>query len=241
MKKTIVFDFDGVIHSYKSGWKGICIIPDEPVPGIAEVIRQLREDDYKVVVVSTRCKHWEGQLAIVKYLERHDIEVDDVCMEKPPAIVYIDDRAICFDGNVTGLIDKIKNFEPWTTKAKVEQVNHPIHYNAPGRKECIEEMVDEWGEQMTAVWCEMTAYKYTYRAGTKDDNPEEQDLAKRDWYLEKAKELRNRTQMKAPSSQEVVKDEVVQATAQNVGSSLNDVLKSSFEKGVEKQLRVGSN
>ena len=37
--------------------------------------------------------------------------------EKPPAIVYIDDRAICFDGNPHGLLDEIMAFEPWTAKA----------------------------------------------------------------------------------------------------------------------------
>lgn len=36
MKQTVVFDFDGVIHSYTSGWKGETIIPDPPVPGIKE-------------------------------------------------------------------------------------------------------------------------------------------------------------------------------------------------------------
>ena len=74
---------------------------------------------------------------------------------------------------------------------KTEHVNHPTHYNAPGRKECIDEMVDIWGAEQTAVWCEMTAYKYEYRAGSKEGNSAEQDLAKRQWYLNKAAELRS--------------------------------------------------
>ena len=85
-----------------------------------------------------------------------------------------------------------------------EMVNHPAHYNAPGRKECIEEMVDIWGAEQTAVWCEMTAYKYEYRAGTKDGNSKEQDLAKRQWYLDKAKELRTTTHDNAVFSEDNV-------------------------------------
>ena len=78
-----------------------------------------------------------------------------------------------------------------------EWVNHPAHYNAPGRKECIEEMIDIWGEEKTALWCEMTAYRYNYRAGMKDDNPEARDKAKEAWYLKKAKELYDVVKRKA--------------------------------------------
>lgn len=80
---------------------------------------------------------------------------------------------------------------------KKEQVNHPAHYNIPGRKECIEEMIDKWSAELTAIWCEMTAYKYEYRAGLKDGNSKEQDMAKRDWYLRKASEIRAVPQMTA--------------------------------------------
>ena len=38
MKKTVVFDFDGVIHSYTSGWKGESVITDPPVPRIKEAM-----------------------------------------------------------------------------------------------------------------------------------------------------------------------------------------------------------
>ena len=39
--------------------------------------------------------------------------LDDIRKEKPPAIVYIDDRAICFDGHPETLLAKIVNFTPW--------------------------------------------------------------------------------------------------------------------------------
>lgn len=112
-KKTVVFDFDGVIHSYTSGWQGETVIPDPPVPWIRETIRDLREDGYKVVVVSTRAKNIDGCDAIYGYLNKHEIEVDDVTWTKPPAICYIDDRAICFDGQASTLVEKVKNFKTW--------------------------------------------------------------------------------------------------------------------------------
>lgn len=116
MPRTIVFDFDGVIHSYTSGWKGGSCIPDPPVPGIKESISEIRSQGYEVVVVSTRCSTPRGRKAIIKYLDRHGIEVDDVRMDKPPALVYIDDRAICFDGHPETLLSKIEHFVPWNKK-----------------------------------------------------------------------------------------------------------------------------
>ena len=113
MSPTVVFDFDGVSHSYTSGWKGAAVVSDPPVPGIKEAIADIRSAGYKVTVVSTRCISLEGQFAVENYLREHDIVVDDVCMEKPPAVVYIDDRAICFDGKPEVLLDKIQAFKPW--------------------------------------------------------------------------------------------------------------------------------
>lgn len=113
MAKTVVFDFDGVIHSYKSGWKGVDVIPDPPVLGIKEAIHDIRNAGYEVVVVSTRTSTNRGYLAVSTWLQQHNIVVDKICSEKPPAIVYIDDRAICFDGHPETLLDSISKFEPW--------------------------------------------------------------------------------------------------------------------------------
>ena len=115
MARTVVFDFDGVIHSYTSGWKGETNIPDPPVPGIQEALKEIHDDGYEVVVVSTRCKTVFGRMAIENWLDMYGMtqEVDKVCKEKPPAIAYIDDRAICFDGHPETLLKKIQNFQPW--------------------------------------------------------------------------------------------------------------------------------
>ena len=111
--KTVVFDFDGVIHSYASGWQGMDICADPPVDGINDAIQAIRRAGYRVVVVSTRCADDTGLNAVIAYLHNHRIMVDEVAAHKPPAIVYIDDRAICFDGNPETLLEKVESFKPW--------------------------------------------------------------------------------------------------------------------------------
>ncbi len=116
MKETIVFDFDGVIHSYKSGWCGIDQIPDDPVEGIADLLKRIKNANYRIVIVSSRCSEKRGIEAIEAWLKKYDLNqyIDQISMEKVPASVYIDDRAICFDGKTEGLFEKITTFKPWT-------------------------------------------------------------------------------------------------------------------------------
>lgn len=118
MKKTVVFDFDGVIHSYTSGWKGATVIPDPPVEGIGDALKEIKGAGYEVVIVSTRCSTQDGVDAINLWLYQNGLAqyVDSVCKEKPPAIVYIDDRAICFDGHPENLLRRIDMFRPWYHK-----------------------------------------------------------------------------------------------------------------------------
>ena len=115
MARTVVFDFDGVIHSYTSGWQGEDAIPDPPVPGIREALKEIHDAGYEVVVVSTRCATIKGHGAIEAWLYDNGLReyIDKVCKEKPPAVAYIDDRAICFDGHPETLLKKIQNFQPW--------------------------------------------------------------------------------------------------------------------------------
>ena len=108
-RRTICLDFDGVLHSYRSGWCGAEIIPDPPIHGTRESVARLRQQ-YRVVVHSARCHTPEGRLAVANWLERHGIAVDDVCEHKPPSHVYVDDRAVRFRGNWDDVLDEIREF-----------------------------------------------------------------------------------------------------------------------------------
>lgn len=119
MNKTICFDFDGVIHSYKSGWQGAENIPDPPVDGIGEVLRELYySDQYRIIIHSSRAETSEGKWAIWNWLIKYDLDiyVSKVLNTKPPAMVYVDDRAICFDGNTKNLVERINGFRSWLEK-----------------------------------------------------------------------------------------------------------------------------
>jgi len=68
-KPIICLDFDGVIHSYVSGWKGPRNIPDPPVNGAIEfIINTLIEDKYKVAIYSSRSRYLGGRRAMKKWL-----------------------------------------------------------------------------------------------------------------------------------------------------------------------------
>lgn len=68
----------------------------------------------------------------------------------------------------------------------MEAVNHPAHYNKPGRKECIEEMIDLYGLDAVITFCVLNSYKYLYRHDLKNG---QEDLDKAKWYESKGLEL----------------------------------------------------
>lgn len=71
----------------------------------------------------------------------------------------------------------------------MDKVNHPQHYQSENGKECIDAMIEAYGEVAVYNFCECNAFKYKWRAGKKEGSPADEDLAKAQWYLDKAKEL----------------------------------------------------
>jgi hypothetical protein len=127
-KPILCLDFDGVIHSYSSGWKGAHVIPDDPVPGAIRFI-ELASEKFEVAIYSSRSKSIRGRWAMKNWIEKHIIEhfgvdrvgADDLICSirwpwfKPSAFVTIDDRAITFTGKFPS-VDMIKEFKPWNKK-----------------------------------------------------------------------------------------------------------------------------
>lgn len=74
--------------------------------------------------------------------------------------------------------------------SRKEQVNHPNHYNQ-GQYECIAVMESIYGIEATMNFCLLCAFKYTWRTNDKDGI---QDIDKAIWYLQKYKELHERSQ-----------------------------------------------
>lgn len=75
-KRTITLDFDGVIHSYSSGWKGARTIVDPPVPGALNFIADAMEH-FNIAILSSRSHQWGGRTAMKNWLRRHVFEAMD--------------------------------------------------------------------------------------------------------------------------------------------------------------------
>lgn len=113
MTKTIAIDFDGVIHAYTSGWRGSVVIPDPPVPGALEFVERLvAHEELEPVIFSSRAKTVPGTVAIAKWLLENGFPDLRIECEKPPAVVYIDDRGWTFRG-VWPELRELLDFEPW--------------------------------------------------------------------------------------------------------------------------------
>ena len=127
-KPILCLDFDGVIHSYSSGWKGAEIIPDPPVAGAMKFIWDATEH-FRVAVFSSRSNQPGGLSAMKAWLYHHfkdywgthatqaDDKLSDIewPLEKPAAMVTIDDRALTFDGTWPRIED-LKAFRPWNKR-----------------------------------------------------------------------------------------------------------------------------
>lgn len=125
-KPILCLDFDGVLHSYTSGWKGADNVPDPPVEGaIAFMLGALRH--FEVHIFSSRSGQPGGVAAMKAWLREHAGQtwhetpdgpgLEDVKFptEKPAAMVGIDDRVLTFDGTWPD-VHTLREFKPWNKR-----------------------------------------------------------------------------------------------------------------------------
>lgn len=101
--KTVCVDFDGVLSDYR-GWRGADQL-DPPRAGAAAFTGALLSAGYEVVVLTTR----DPDL-VDAWCTEHAIPCTRVTATKPPAVVYLDDRAMLFEGQFEGLLERIQRF-----------------------------------------------------------------------------------------------------------------------------------
>ena len=130
-KPILCLDFDGVCHSYTSGWKGASVIPDPPVDGLFEFLMEAKEY-FDIQIFSSRSNQPGGVVAMKEWFAHHYSEYVfrtrpelkerysaffcpewlSFPLEKPAAFLTIDDRAITFTGKWPDM-DYMRGFKPW--------------------------------------------------------------------------------------------------------------------------------
>lgn len=131
IKPILCLDFDGVLHSYTSGWQGTEVIPDPPVDGLFEFLWEAIKV-FDVQIYSSRSNSDGGIRAmrtwlainIDKYWNTHpDMPEPRVELinqikfptHKPAAFIGLDDRVLTFTGEFPS-IESLQNFQPWNKR-----------------------------------------------------------------------------------------------------------------------------
>ena len=130
-KKIVCFDFDGVVHSYDSGWQGPGVVADGPtqfadgstaIDMVKEFLSYTKEVDgreqkvYQVAIYSSRSGSQDGLAAMQAWMQER-LAPELYCeiawpRTKPAAFVTIDDRGITFTGERIRPSD-LEDFKPW--------------------------------------------------------------------------------------------------------------------------------
>lgn len=131
-KKRLCLDFDGVLHSYVSKWTSATEIPDPPVRGALDFLKEA-VDRFSVSVYSARTQQQGGIHVMKAWLQSQLMkkfgsgEADRIMArvtfpeERPTYDLFIDDHGFQFTGTFPSM-DEIEDFVPWTKGKTAEEV-----------------------------------------------------------------------------------------------------------------------
>lgn len=138
MRRIVCLDFDGVLHSYNSGWQGARVVSDAPVPGALDWLCSAMYR-FDVAVLSSRSHQFGGRRAMKRWLTRHLTEwfksgdVDNTTMHWK-ALGYCEETAP-WDNECRYAAQFIVGLIQWPKHKP------PAHYT-----------IDDRGHQFTGEW-----------------------------------------------------------------------------------------
>ena len=162
----LCLDFDGVLHSYTSGWKGAGVVPDAPTEGMVEFLDAAIER-FDVQVFSSRSSDPAGIPAMREWLHDCIMAHFDCAFHTPPecerayeiynalkfpttkpaAFLTIDDRALCFTGNWSDFHpSKLREFQPWNKRSPSNGMTQGANQNA------LRTLASRMGSTLTALF-----------------------------------------------------------------------------------------
>jgi hypothetical protein len=128
---TIAVDFDGVINPYFKGFQGPGIY-EPPKLDMKILLERLQDEGWTIIIFTCR----DEESGIRKYLQTWGIPFSFInfnprneelgLSRKVVADVYLDDKAITFDGSTNGLFEKIMNFKPYYRRIRDGEENTTI-------------------------------------------------------------------------------------------------------------------
>lgn len=121
-RPILLVDFDGVVHSYESGWQGAAVIADPPVEGAFDFLQRASKY-FDVQIYSARSSLKGGPWAMARWFKRHGWPCDRDGIpetilfpeQKPAAFLTIDDRCFHFQGEWPDP-ESLTRFLPWNGK-----------------------------------------------------------------------------------------------------------------------------
>jgi len=115
---TIAVDLDGVICDYSKGWRGVGNFGDI-LPGARDKLQELKKEGWCIIIFTCRSE----VTLIADFLKREGVPFDQINKnenlpgmvvgyghEKVIADIYLDDRAVYFNGDWEKAVSSIKRF-----------------------------------------------------------------------------------------------------------------------------------